>query len=375
MAKDINKRRFDQGTQQKLEIFRECFREWFPVFLYHNTIKHIFVYDLFAGSGEDSIGNSGSPLILLEEARGEDFSHCKHFGEDNSPAITFGFNEFKKTKSNTLKSKIKHHFEACRIGCPLNKCVFEDNCHVGNYDFQDIEQSLVFNRILANPKYGKFILLDQYGFKYVNEETFLKLVNSPKTDFIFFIASSAVKRFKEMPAVTSYLHINNVSFDEKKPNECHNVIADYFRSLVPAEKEYYIHNFTFKKGASYYGLILGTSHTLGMEKFIKVCWKQDTFAGESNCNTYNDFERGTLFYQEGASVKKNIVIKEIEELILGGKIRDNVTGLKYALSRGCEPRIFVDAISELINNGQIKKPEQFNRAATNIHKVKVYNIF
>ena len=57
MAKNINKDPFDEATQLKLEIFRECFREWLPVFIHNPTIEKIYSYDFFAGSGTDSEGN------------------------------------------------------------------------------------------------------------------------------------------------------------------------------------------------------------------------------------------------------------------------------------------------------------------------------
>ena len=72
---DINDKPFDEGTLLKLDIFRECFREWFPVFVHNPSISHIFIYDMFAGSGKDSLGNPGSPLILVQEARGDNKQH------------------------------------------------------------------------------------------------------------------------------------------------------------------------------------------------------------------------------------------------------------------------------------------------------------
>ena len=53
MAKDINKKEFDGATKLKLEIFRECFKEWFPVFIHNSFVEKIFIYDFFAGSGID----------------------------------------------------------------------------------------------------------------------------------------------------------------------------------------------------------------------------------------------------------------------------------------------------------------------------------
>lgn len=73
--KDINDKPFDEGTLLKLDIFRDCFREWFPVFVHNAAISRIYIYDMFAGSGKDSISMDGSPLILLKEARGNEKQH------------------------------------------------------------------------------------------------------------------------------------------------------------------------------------------------------------------------------------------------------------------------------------------------------------
>ena len=71
--KDINSKAFDEGTLLKLNIFRECFREWLPVFLYGKGIERICIYDLF---GYDTEGNPGSPMILLDEVRGNNRQYC-----------------------------------------------------------------------------------------------------------------------------------------------------------------------------------------------------------------------------------------------------------------------------------------------------------
>ena len=80
-----------------------------------------------------------------------------------------------------------------------------------------------------------------------------------------------------------------------EPEECHRLLAEYYRSLIPENIEYYLYSFTIKKGSNYYGLIFGSSHSLGMEKFLRVCWKYDIYSGDSNCNLDDDEEWGELF--------------------------------------------------------------------------------
>lgn len=199
-------------------------------------------------------------------------------------------------------------------------------------------------------------------------------MTSPLTDFIFFISSSFIKRFKDLDVVKSYINTNKLAFEEKKPKDCHRIIADYFRNLIPTDKEYYIHHFTIKKGTNYYGLIFGTSHTLGMEKFVKVCWVEDKNSGESNCNIDNDFEKGSLFYDPVNTTKKIRIKGELEQLIMNRKIESNIEGLKWVLSKGCEPKLFVEVVTTLFKQKKIDFCGKFNRQSTNIHKVEKYNI-
>jgi three-Cys-motif partner protein len=106
MADKFHKKPFDDATKLKLEIFDECFREWLPVFIFNPTVSRIFVYDFFAGKGKDSLGNPGSPLILLNEAKGDNCSFCNAL---NGKEIVFAFNDV--NNSEKLKESVTKHLE------------------------------------------------------------------------------------------------------------------------------------------------------------------------------------------------------------------------------------------------------------------------
>jgi three-Cys-motif partner protein len=328
MAKDINKEIFSEGTLRKLDIFAKCFREWFPVFINNPFTKGIYIVDFFAGSGMDAKGNLGSPLLLLNEARGANCGYCNTVSK-NSKKVFFAFNENNKQKEAELESNIKAFMDQCiKNNCNRDKCIYSYS-NFGQYDFKDVfYRDTMFTKILIKNDSAKFILLDQYGFSQVDEDVFLKMVDSPYTDFIFFISSSFIKRFKEVPYTKKYIDTEKIPFNESDPKECHRLIADYFQKLIPKEKEYYIHHFSIKKGPNYYGLIFGTNHTLGMEKFLKVCWKQDKFSGESDFNIDNDEPVDSLFYTGETTHKKERVKDDIKAKILSGEITDNRIGLR-----------------------------------------------
>lgn len=374
MAKNINNKKFTQSTQLKLDIFRDCFREWLPVFLRNPAISNIFIYDLFAGSGTDIDGSPGSPLLLLEESIGENKQHCDFLKQTNNKKIIFAFNDIQITKSQTLHQNIEDFLTKCKIRNKCDFCLHETNYYIKSMDFQQLFQNEILKSNLMNQLFGKYIILDQYGFKQIDNDIFIQLTNAPKTDFIFFISSSTIRRFQNSDVVKNYLESPDIIFDNKKPKDCHRVIANYFKSLIPKDKEYYLHHFTILKKPNYYGLIFGSNHSFGMEKFLKVCWKHDPLAGESNCNIDDDFENGTLFHDPQNSNKKQNFKINVEKLILRRVIKDNVSGMKYALNCGCFPSLFIEVIDSLLSQKKISIDVQMNRQATGIHKVKKYQI-
>lgn len=371
MAKDINKKNFDSATKLKLELFKESFREWLPVFIHNPYVDKRYIYDFFAGSGLDAEGNYGSPLILLDEAKGEDLMYCS---KSDGKKIVFGFNEKGKRKSKVLEKNIDNFKTKCLDNCRREKCVYEH--HVGNYDFKDAFHRPNVLEIMKNTKYSKFVLLDQYGFKEVDNDIFNQLINFPKTDFIFFISSSFINRFQNQPAIKKYIETEKIEFKKSQPKHCHKLISQYFKDQIPRNKEYYLHQFSIKKGTNYYGLIFGTSHSLGMEKFLKVCWSKDRMAGEANFDINNDFQYDTLFYDEMFSNKIEQYKEDLFCMIKTKKIKTNIEGLKYTLKYGLQTKTYLEAISNLIEREKIIISKgKINKKIVNIHKLKDNDIY
>lgn len=370
MAKNINSKPFDETTKLKLDIFQDCFKEWFPVFLY-NWVDKVVIYDFFAGSGKDSVGQFGSPLVLLDVAKGENRHYC---GKKSKP-ISFSFNEALPQKSAELSKNVAEHLVKCAEENNCGGCVYDYS--VSKDEFKNLFHREEVSSVLENPKIGKFILLDQYGFSQIDDDIFQKLISYPSTDFIFFISSSFIKRFQEHPSVKAYIDTEKINFDESQPKECHRVIANYFRSSIPNGKEYYLHHFSIQKEVgkgNYYGLIFGSKHTLGMEKFLKVCWQKDPKSGEANFNINDDFEHGTLFFTNETSNKKESVETDLKTKILDGTISDNISGLKYTLQQGCEPTLYTNTVKKLVTSGKITRSGDVNYSSANIHKIKKYFI-
>lgn len=294
MARDIHSNPFDEGTIIKLELFKLYLREWLPVFIMQN--KTTFeIYDFFAGEGCDSIGVHGSPLIILDELK----IYCSKLST-NHTNVVIHLNDIDQRKIEKLKGNIESAIKNCALGayCPfhdihkgIDSCPFSLNITHENF-------VSLFDRVYPGMykacKTPRFIFLDQYGIKYVNNDVFNKLVSLKFTDFLFFISSSHLVRFKDQPEFSNYLNTNTLDFTESRPAECHRVIYNYFKTMLDGQ-HFYLGQFSIKKESNYYGLIFGSQHPLGIKKFLDVAWRIDPHTGETNHNIDSDSVRnGTL---------------------------------------------------------------------------------
>jgi len=156
VAKDINNDVFDECSRLKLDIFGDCFKEWFPVFLHDQLTEEIVIFDFFAGSGADVNGVYGSPLVLLKNARGENMQFCQKVNK----SIRFIFNEFEKQKTKTLENTVLDFKNKCReeTGCS-GQCPY--TVDITQFDFKELFSRSEIQQILTDRKIGKFVLLDQ----------------------------------------------------------------------------------------------------------------------------------------------------------------------------------------------------------------------
>jgi three-Cys-motif partner protein len=371
--KDFHNNGFDNGTLIKLHVFKEYLKAWLPVFL---KVKNpfwqkIFIYDFFAGEGKDGEGNSGSPLIIIDELK----NFCKDI-KNKDMQLKVILNEYDRKKKEKLQDCSLDYINKCRksndaeIYCPnFNQdsgCVFQLN--IENNDFKEFFQG-IYSTMIRYPKYPRLMFLDQFGIKQINSDIFGKLISLERTDFIFFISSFHAMRFVEMPEFKKYLDISKSDFDDTKSYQCHRVIFDYYKSLVPKDNEFYLAPFSIKKGANIYGLIFGTHHKLGIEKFLKICWKINPNTGDANFDIDNEKinpREPKLFAQFEIPSKLDLFSKTLEEKILSSDLVTNSDIYTFTFDMGCLPQHANIVVNELVRN---KKIQPIKTASSNIHRL------
>lgn len=351
------------GTKTKLEIFDRYFRESLPVFVHSSAFDDIYIYDLFAGKGKDENGENGTSLNIL----GGIIPYCEAI-KLKGKNIYVILND--KEESDALSENVTEFLNLCDKDCAIGDCILklDENLIVKSNDFEEYFNERIYPRLKDKKKAAKIIFLDPFNF-IMNEALFEKLTSLKSTDFICFMPSFYLRRFKNTNAFDTFIKKENLNFDETRPNECHRVIASYFGTLVK-DKEYYIGHFSIKYDTNYYGVVFGSSHTFGAEKFQKVCWGLDPITGEADYNIDRALTYGgkTVLFEEYSVPEKTKKFKdELRKNILNGVIKTDLEAYKFALKKRCLPKMSVDVLKELMKENKIEK---IKTHSSDIHSIK-----
>jgi len=310
MVKDINKEPYDKATLAKLDIFEQYFIAWLPVFIYTPQIKKVTICDYFAGSGQDSEGLPGSPLRILKVINTFRVDILK-----KEFVIDVVLNEARPNKSSELKKVVDNYFNK-------NGCVNTVTVSYPNKEFQCLFHEQ-YDQLQKQPN---LLFIDQYGIKEVNSEIFQMLINLKKTDFLFFLSSSFIKRFIKMPEFKN--HFPEIDIDKVKAlkyTDMHRFMVEHYKKLVPPNNDTKLYPYSLLKGSNIYGLVFGSKHPLGVQKFLELAWNK---YGPANFDIYNDKEKqlphlfDSLQGYEREKPKKEIYETELKNFILS---KDEVT--------------------------------------------------
>lgn len=334
-AEDFHDKPFDEGTLTKLQIFELYAREWFPVFLSLRNPRRqaIHVFDFFAGPGTDSGNVLGSPLRLLRQLQA--YQGSEGWGKVR---IHVHFYDEDPEKIAQLKENIvAHGLYLPNVSFDIQPLRFDDA-------FRESTQ------ILADPQAAKLVFIDQTGVAQVTPEVFCTLVSSPTCDFLFFLSSSTLYRFRDHPAVKQkivrpddYYHV-------------HRAALEYYRDLLPADQEYYLAPFSIKKGANIYGLIFGSAHPLGIDKFLEVAWRKDEFSGEADFPINRENIRPEQLLLPGNEFRPSKIAafeSELEGLLRSGHLSNEVDVMRVCFENGMKRPHAKPVLAKLKREGVI----------------------
>lgn len=327
--------KYDEATQVKLELFGKYVREWFPVFMKLSSIERIQIIDFFCGEGQDEEGNPGSPSKILKEINSY---YTDHEDEFDKKQIEIIFND----KEPQCIEKLQINVSDMDIADPI-----KDRIKYQNKDFM-----IYFEEIypaLRDFGSAKLLFLDQFGVGKVTDAVFKKLFALPKTDFLFFCASSSIKRFfdqEEFQEVSSWMDREEI---RSSPSErIHQEVANQYKRLAP--KDSYVVPFSMKKKTNIYGLIFCTKHIRAADKYLKILWNIDKISGEASFDINDDLSRQLDLWKV---TKVKAFEKELQDKVLAESIKDNIAAYKFAIENGFLAAHAKKAIKDLEDSEQI----------------------
>ena len=215
-----------------------------------------------------------------------------------------------------------------------------------NKDFQILWNSLK-DKITDETN---IIFFDQYGVKQILKKHIVELESFKTTDYMFFISSSFMNRFGEkgfqhLFPDFNFSKIKNAGFDNS-----HRVILGEFRKLIPVNGKTRLYPFSLEKiknnKRNVYGLIFGTKHPLGVEKFLDVAWDKNKINGEANFDIDNEFINcQNCFFP--VKTKRKFFEITLEEFILNHPNPTNKDIFDFTLEQGHIPKHAVELLARM----------------------------
>jgi three-Cys-motif partner protein len=340
---DHHSKPFSEGTITKLKIFEEYLRAWLPVFIC-GGYKHANICDFFAGIGYDIQNIPGSPIRILKIIK-----EYQALIIERNFKITVVLNEYKKEKFRSLQENVKNYIND-NLASLTGKNLLDIQLY--NQDFQkiffDIEKDI--------KNVPNLIFLDQSGIKQVTSKVFSSLDQHKCTDFMFFIASSYFRRFGDSESFLRHFScLDMPELSKINTKDRHKAICDFYKKQLPAHSSTKIYPFTLRKSPNIYGLVFGSKHVLGVDKFLHIAWQKDKIGGEANFDINNDAEarQGLLFGPQKKS-KLEIFNDDLKTLILALDSISNKEIYDFTLQSGHIPEHATQVVRNMKKDGQVQ---------------------
>ena len=337
----FHKKEFAESTKTKLALFRGYLEEWLPVFLNSpDRYSTVQVYDFFAGPGTDAEGNDGSPLIAIKGIE----AALETSKDRLSPKlrIRLVLNDSDKKKAGNLRENIeKRHFKYADVRVEVHDEPFAE--------LFALEKPKMRTKGTAN-----LIFIDQFGIREVTEAIFRDLVTTSTTDVLFFTSSAIVNRMKDHPSVQSNIpSLSEAELAEMNGKNVHRILSRSYRYWLPPRFDYYLGDFSLKNGSNVYGLVFGSSHILGILKFLRVAWElsgtgdanydiDDDHIDASRPSLFAEFDRPTKITEFESRVRKGIQQKQF---------RTNFDILRFTVENGMLPKQSLGGFAECWKHG------------------------
>ena len=270
-------------TGAKHAILNKYLGAWYPKMAsWQNRLVFI---DGFAGPGEYSKGERGSPVIALRAAidHKHDLSNCELlflFVEEDNPRFT--------------------HLEATVKAIPKPPHI-QAHCIEGA--FTDVMEQL-FRRLDGKPMAPALIMVDPFGVKGVTYQTIKRLAAYRSSELLISFMYESVTRWLDSPQFEPHLDAFFGTSDWRKAIQLHGSERRDFLTTLYVEQLrsaglQHVRTFEMRDSGNRteYFLIFGTHHKEGLNVIKQAMWAVDP-SGQFQFSDFTDPNQPTLFAME-----------------------------------------------------------------------------
>ena len=276
----------ERHTQAKHVILRKYLEAWFPIMTRYN--QRVIIIDGFAGPGEYSQGELGSPLITLDVIR-------NHRPEVQSREIELYFIEAEPPRCLHLEELLE------KVELPPNTWY---TIYPGKFD---ATIPIVLDRLGEPERVGAplFAFLDPFGFSHTPMQLVATLMARAKSEVLITFMYEEINRFYEHPS--SFIHtdfdelfgcsdwrqIGRLRDSKARLRQTHDL---YLHQLQTSGCAQYARSFKMKNrsNSTDYFLFFGTNSIDGMAKMKDAMWVADP-TGTYEFSDFTDPNQMLLF--------------------------------------------------------------------------------
>lgn len=257
-------------TEGKHLVLREYLKAWFPIL--GSTRGRIIFIDGFAGPGEYSGGEPGSPVIAMD-AFVNHSAACRI-----SAKILLVFIEKRPDRAEHLRSLV----EKRKPGFPDNM-----NAVVVDKEFDPTMRELLDDLKQARKRLAPaFVMIDPFGVKDFSMEVIQGILSNPSCEAYITIMWSRMSRFSSTTEFKPYMDdifgakwksINNITSDNGRKE-----LYQIYKQRLKAAGAKYVLSFDLYRGSKIeYSIFFATQKLTGCDKMKQAIWKVSPFGGFS----------------------------------------------------------------------------------------------
>lgn len=259
--------RLEPHTAKKHEILRRYFEAWLPILAQRN--RHLFYIDAFAGPGEYTGGEPGSPLVILKAAG----NYASKNGSKFKSELQCLFVE----KDDDRYKNLVGLLEGIKPTLPAN---IKFRALPGTFASQATE---IFSNVKVQRERNAptLVFLDPFGFSEIPFRTIANLLKAPKSEVLVNVMYEEMNRFLSERlegcfdaqfGTTEWRQIIDISDPVERLMGIHNLYLRQLRTVAKYVRAFLMRN---KSNTPDYFLFFATNSLDGLEEMKKSMWKVD----------------------------------------------------------------------------------------------------